>query len=265
MALQEALTTREGATFTALVVGSALKYLWMSKVRAARGKLFQLVGHVAELCVYPMKGCRAVQLQSAKATITGLTSGGFHDRWWMMEYMAGTPVTMKTEPRLTLVTFTIDGDWLVVSAPDMTPLRLPVHPDPASYPIKSLKIYGIEMNVLECGPEANDWFSRYIGQTVLVYHSRPGIGTHDTYEHPLGWDTDARKGDRTVFAYLTAYLLTTTASLSELNHRLDSPVSSRHFRPNIVVQNSLPFDEDNWEEIRIGNNAKFHYVQPCRR
>ena len=40
---------------------------------------------------------------------------------------------MQTEPRLTLVSSAIEGDWLVISAPDMTPLRLPKSPDPDQF------------------------------------------------------------------------------------------------------------------------------------
>lgn len=77
---QDVLTTREGATFAALFVGSALKYLWLHQARSARDKLFTLVGHVAELHVYPIKACGGTELQSAAATVTGLCADGYSDR-----------------------------------------------------------------------------------------------------------------------------------------------------------------------------------------
>ena len=40
------------------------------------------------------------------------------------------------------------------------------------------------------------------------------------------------------------------------------------FRPNIVVRNSKPFDEDNWKAIKIGtgeNSVVLHIVKGCPR
>ena len=51
----------------------------------------------------------------------------------MVQSEAGQGLTMQKDPRLTFVTSTVEGDWLVVSAPDMTPLRLPKSPDPDKY------------------------------------------------------------------------------------------------------------------------------------
>ncbi|RUS90597.1 hypothetical protein EGW08_001594 [Elysia chlorotica] len=70
---------------------------------------------------------------------------------------------------------------------------------------------------------------------------------------------------QSIFAYLTSYLVTSTASLEQVNSQLDSPVSMVNFRPNIVIDNTEPFDEDNWKEILIGDQILFHTVEPCRR
>lgn len=76
----EVLMNPGGATFAALFFGSALKHLWLYQARAARAKLFTLVGHVAELRVYPIKACGGTELQSATATVTGLSADGYSDR-----------------------------------------------------------------------------------------------------------------------------------------------------------------------------------------
>ncbi|XP_076466094.1 mitochondrial amidoxime-reducing component 1-like isoform X1 [Babylonia areolata] len=260
------LLSKEGAVFTALVATSALKYVSLQRVRAARDQEFTLVGHVSELTVYPIKACGGVDLQSAQATDVGLCADGYYDRRWMIQSKdTGSYVNMRMHPRLTLVTTTVDSDWFVVSAPDMTPLHLPRYPNPAEFEHVNVNIYGQTLRALDVGSEASDWFTRFLRQPVRLLHAGPGVGTRDAYYMPLSWETEARKGDKTVFGYLTAYLMCTTASLAELNSRMDNPVIIRNFRPNIVVDSSIPFDEDSWEEIRIGSAAKFHYVQPCRR
>lgn len=64
------------------------------------------------------------------------------------------------------------------------------------------------------------------------------------------------------------YLLTTFASLDDLNKRLykrgQSPLDMRRFRPNIVVVGTRPWEEDAWKRIRVGK-AEFWVWQRCAR
>jgi len=64
------------------------------------------------------------------------------------------------------------------------------------------------------------------------------------------------------------FLLTTTASLKDLNQRLvakgEAPVDMNRFRPNIVLEGSLPWEEDCWKRIRIGD-VEFSVWQRCAR
>lgn len=42
-------------------------------------------------------------------------------------------------------------------------------------------------------------------------------------------------------------------------------IISRQFRPNFLVRGSLPYEEDKWKWIRIGETAVFKNVKPCTR
>uniref|UniRef100_A0A914UHV8 MOSC domain-containing protein n=1 Tax=Plectus sambesii TaxID=2011161 RepID=A0A914UHV8_9BILA len=56
------------------------------------------------------------------------------------------------------------------------------------------------------------------------------------------------------------------ASLDDLNSKFDSQkYEMRNFRPNIVVVGCPAYDEDLWNEVRIGGQAKFVCVKPCIR
>ncbi len=55
-----------------------------------------------------------------------------------------------------------------------------------------------------------------------------------------------------------------TASLEDLNARLERPVEMRRFRPNLVVTAHEPFAEDRWRRIRIGA-AELAVAWPCKR
>ena len=65
-------------------------------------------------------------------------------------------------------------------------------------------------------------------------------------------------------------MLCTEASVEELNGRLSQldddkcTVSVRNFRPNINVSGKIPFDEDRWLHVRIGE-VEFSCFKPCTR
>jgi uncharacterized protein YcbX len=60
------------------------------------------------------------------------------------------------------------------------------------------------------------------------------------------------------------FLLISEASLNDLNKRLPESVAMMRFRPNLVVKNTEPFEEDFWKFIRIGD-CELQVVKPCSR
>jgi uncharacterized protein YcbX len=45
----------------------------------------------------------------------------------------------------------------------------------------------------------------------------------------------------------------------------DAHFTPLHFRPNLTVDGAKPYDEDNWDWIRIGEKAIFRNFRPCTR
>ena len=74
----------------------------------------------------------------------------------------------------------------------------------------------------------------------------------------------AGANDQVGFADGYAFLLTSLASLDDLNRRLASPLPMNRFRPNIVIDGVEPFEEDTWKRIRI-DGIEFSVVKPCAR
>ena len=105
--------------------------------------------------------------------------------------------------------------------------------------------------------EASDALSRFCRKPVsLVFmpdssFRRVDAGRVDEYR-------------RVGFADGFPFLVTNTASLAELNTRLEVPVEMRRFRPNIVVEGADAWDEDHWQSLSIGNN-RLSIVKPCSR
>ena len=59
-------------------------------------------------------------------------------------------------------------------------------------------------------------------------------------------------------------LLISESSLIDLNKRVNEEITLRRFRPNLVLKNTDPYQEDKWETIRIGD-CKLEIVKPCTR
>lgn len=75
----------------------------------------------------------------------------------------------------------------------------------------------------------------------------------------------ARAQETVSFADGYPYLVTNTASLADLASRVGDPdLDIRRFRPNLVVEHTEPFAEDNWKALRIGNH-RFRLPKPCAR
>jgi uncharacterized protein len=59
-------------------------------------------------------------------------------------------------------------------------------------------------------------------------------------------------------------LIISESSLEELNRRLAVSLPMNRFRPNIVVRDATPFDEDGWRQIMIGD-ASLRAIKACER
>jgi hypothetical protein len=74
----------------------------------------------------------------------------------------------------------------------------------------------------------------------------------------------AERGDRLGFADGFPFLLCNEASLQQLCAGLGRSVDMQRFRPNIVISGAVPFAEDHWRRIRIGD-IEFDVVKACAR
>lgn len=254
-----------GELITAVVLGTAAKLAGLYVVAQRHRKKFQKIGTVANLYLYPVKSCGVLETHEANITNVGLQWEGLIDRQWMILDQNNQPISMKEEPKLSCVQCTRNSDKLQLQAPDMPGLSLAMRPDLCGGKLFKLNLMKQDINVVDCGDEARQWISDFLGRSAYMVFSCPDLGTRDAYLRQRKWDNEAKSGDVSIFAYLTSFLVTNTASLKHINSQLDTPVSMVNFRPNLVIDTTEPFDEDNWKEILIGDQILFHTVEPCRR
>ena len=215
---------------------------------------------LTELRRHPVKSCRGQELETAVVEPWGLAG----DRRWMLVDETGETVTVREHREMLLIHPRLRADGgLEVSAPDHDDL---VVPRPAAGGrLVDVTVFGrAPFGVLPAGHEADAWFSKVLTEPVrLVFaddpnrrqanpaYAGPGVPMHFGDGYPL--------------------LLTTEASLAALNELIaagekadEGPLPMVRFRPNLVIGGGLPWAEDGWLRLRVGE-AEFRVVKGCDR
>lgn len=209
--------------------------------------------HISEINVYPIKSLGGVSQNATFVEKRGLQL----DRRWMLVTHDGKFLTQREFPKMATLSVWIepDGRGLGVAANRFGDIFVPMNPD--SPERQQVTIWNSECEAAVYGAALNEWFSDVI-ETQVRLVKMPGDTLRSVNER---FDSG---GDVVSFADGYPLLLTTTASLRDLNSRLETPIGMERFRPNVVIDGAAAFDEDNWERIRIGD-ASFRITKPCAR
>ena len=230
---------------------------------------------LASLHIYPLKGCRAIDLDTAVVEPWGLAG----DRRWLAVNSEGRFISQREHASLARLIVTYGpGDGITVSsqawggmgglAPPFEKLAPLFIATPgvsgvgAKQPeLLKVTVWGSTVLAAAAGPAADAWFSAFLDEpTRLVY-------LDDPTRRPVDKEFGAA-GDVVSFADGYPLLLTSTGSLAELGSWLtdvgDAPVPMNRFRPNAVVSGFEPWAEDRWHRVRIGA-VTFRVAKPCGR
>ena len=210
---------------------------------------------LSSIHIYPVKGLKGISLKAARCTDRGLK----HDRRWMVVNREGTFISQRSHPRMATVWTEIEGDKLVLSAPDVDSVELPLEIERDGS--VNVTVWRSTVKAVHGPHHANAWLSEYLGEECsLVY--MPESTTRNSDSKYAGPDK------RVSFADGYAYLVTTEASLADLNAKLlaksHPALPMNRFRPNLVIAGAEPFEEDSWKRIRIGE-VTIEGVKPCGR
>lgn len=202
-----------------------------------------------DLYRYPVKSSRGESLTSVQVSVRGL----LHDRHWMLVNDAGRFLTQRELPQMVLIRPRVVASGLKLSAPGMSDLEA----QPDSEEELTVQIWRDQCTARVMSLAADQWLSEFLGVSCrLVYLPR---------EQTRQVDQDyATSTDEVGFADGFPFLLISRASLDDLNRRMGLTLPMERFRPNLVVEGSEAYAEDNWKRIRIGE-LEFRVVKPCSR
>lgn len=207
--------------------------------------------HLSGLYIYPIKSCRGISLGAWDVDGRGLRL----DRRWMLVDGDGRFLSQRELPRMALIGVRIGSEHLAVDAPGMPTLDVPF--EPVVDDLVPARVWNDVVMASPAGGEAGRWFSEFLGVNCALV--RLSESTARPVDPGYG-----RSDDRVHLADGFPFLLTSEASLADLNARLDRPLPMDRFRPNLVVEGCGPFAEDGWDVVRVGAMT-FRVVKPCAR
>ncbi len=206
--------------------------------------------HVASLHIHPLKSAAVLDVD----TLDIMPRGPIGDRRWMVIDAANRFVTARAEARLVLIHALPQGEGLLLSAPDTTPLCVAAPTDALRIVVR---IWNDHVDAVLADEDAHAWLSAFLGRPVrLVYMDSAGRRAVD----PAFGTAD----DEVSFADGYPLLVISRSALEGLNARLVQPITMTRFRPNIVIEDCAPHAEDDWRRVRIGA-VEFDAVKTCTR
>ena len=208
---------------------------------------------VASLHIYPLKSGRGINLDQADVALTGLSG----DRRLMLTGPDGHFITQRELPALARIS--------VSQTPDETRLTFDdgrmVAFQGNGHSRMDVAVWKSIVNAATVGPEVDTALSEWLGRPVRLAVFDAQASRFTSRDWP---------GAETPVTFADGYqiLVTTTASLDALNADMEKhgegSVGMDRFRPNIVIDQDVPFAEDGWAAIDIGG-LRFDLVKPCAR
>jgi uncharacterized protein YcbX len=201
--------------------------------------------------IYPVKSLAGISASHWPVTETGL----LHDRKWMLIDSNRQFLSQRKLPRMALIKTALTENDLILSAPDMENLVLPLMP--ADGEIINSTIWHDQCDALSVSSEADRWLSRFLNTDCrLVYQPDDVVRQVDPdYAHAT---------DQVSFADGFPFLIISENSLVSLNHEMGLDLPMARFRPNLVIAGCPAYAEDSWREIRIGS-IDFRLPKACSR
>jgi uncharacterized protein YcbX len=206
---------------------------------------------VTSIHVYPIKSCRAIDLKAARLDDLGLS---FDRRLMVVDAETSRFVTQREEPRMALIAPQLGPTSLQVTAPNMPQLKVDTRREGQR---RDVTVWGFTGPAEDCGENAASWISSVLERSCRL------VRWADDVQREV---SPKRVGPGVLTAFTDGYpiLITTDASLEDLNGRAKERVPMNRFRPNIVIKGAAPFAEDTWKRIRVGE-VEIDVVKPCSR
>lgn len=190
---------------------------------------------VTELNIYPIKSTQPTQVSQAFVEPKGLN----FDREFMITEPDGKFITARKEAELyRLTAFPIATGLVITHTSGQKCLAL--YQDFIEE--QSSEVWGTHFNAKVADKNVNQWLSGMLGREAQLrwLGSKSQRKVENFGENPLS------------FADSNPVTLMSLKSLEQVQQWSPIPIEMARFRPNIVIDGNIAFEEEQWEQIQVG-------------
>ncbi|MCE7071647.1 MOSC domain-containing protein [Dyadobacter sp. CY327] len=208
---------------------------------------------LSEIWIYPVKSLGGIRLTEANVEERGLQ----YDRRWLIIDENNVFITQRVFGQMALIDVALESSGLKIFLRNNPENNVILPYEPGSGEKVSVTIWDDIVNAVTVSDEADAWLSAQLDKRVRLVMMPESTERKADPKY-------ASNGENVSFADGFPFLVISQASLDELNSRLEEPISMVRFRPNFVIAETMPFEEDQWKRIRVGE-LDFEIVKPCGR
>ncbi|MBK8632942.1 MAG: MOSC domain-containing protein [Saprospiraceae bacterium] len=210
---------------------------------------------IKNLFIYPIKGIAGIAVQSAHAEEIGFR----HDRRMMFVDEQNNFISQRSHPQLSQIQCDIQPNQYLITY-EGNQIGIPFEQGQALYDASlkyAVKVFDDELLAYELSTKISQWFSEKLGCAVkLVTLGTESLRMKTLIKEPLE--------TKVSFADGYPYLALGTASLIHLEEKMGESINMMRFRPNMLIETTLAFEEDTLDLVQIGS-AQFRMIKPCAR
>ncbi|QIQ21247.1 YcbX family protein [Zophobihabitans entericus] len=203
---------------------------------------------VNQLFFYPVKSMQGIALSAGNIQESGFQ----HDRRFMVTEPDGTFITARQHHHLLLLKIVMLENGIKIVAPNQQSIDA-YYSDFSSNP-EPTEVWNNHFSSYIASIAVNRWLSNYLQKDVQLRW----LGEQSTRRIKRYPDVSLS------FADGYPYLLLNQASLDYLQKICPEQLNIGRFCGNIIISGALPFAEDGWKQIKIGD-VIFDLVKPCSR
>lgn len=207
---------------------------------------------ISHLYIYPIKSLAPVALQEAEIWQLGLKG----DREMMLVDTNGKFITQRTRPELTRFEVFLKGNTVVVKD-KISEQTLEIEFEDFNNHLETVQIWDDEVNQVLLNAKASFWFSEVLSEKMFL------VKMNYNYNRTISQKHITEYSNFTSFADSLPILLCTSASFKEVEKDFGT-FDWLRFRPNIIVENDLGFEEDSWDVLEI-NGLELQNKKCCAR
>ena len=209
---------------------------------------------ISGLYIYHVKSLGGIQINAAE-----LTDRGFkYDRRWMLVDHENRFLTQREHPQMALLQTVVKDEGIQVYKKSNAEENILIPFIPVSQEKVIVNVWDDFCEAIIVSEELNEWFSKALNiQCRLVFMPDDSLRKVDIRYA-------VHENDVTNFSDAYPVLMIAEESLQDLNKRIPGSLPMNRFRPNIVIKDCYPYEEDTLGQFRV-NGINFYGVKLCSR